>query len=403
MAEERDPVRRRQAAAGVPWRDLGFVSFFLAAALGPIISIVLRFVPGHLERAGCSPALVGEVMAASTLGAVLVLPLAGWLANHHMRAMLIAGAAIQGVGLCCVGLASASPVGIAASVAVMSVGTGLLDVGVLAGLIVLTPAPRRSQLLAYYFAYISLARNVIGSSLAEAVLSAWSFAALCYALAAAAAAHLAYRALTDAPCPREAEVAATRGEFLRDLSRPRTLLLLLVFVLLAVHYSAVESFITALVARRELGGVTPFFTVYFVVLFGGRAVGGHLVERLGRGPVTVFSALVLLAVGGGLAEVGEPLTLFALGAGTGIGHLLLWPALYSTFYSKVRGPGMVSAALSAALALAAFIAELGLGELASRAGYRALYWGAGGAALTAAALALPLSRWMSSPESDARS
>lgn len=55
---------------------------------------------------------------------------------------------------------------------------------------------------------------------------------------------------------------------------------------------------------------------------------------------------------------------------------------------------MVSAALAASLALAGFVAELGLGELAGRAGYDAMYWAAAGCAAIAAALVLPLSRWM---------
>ena len=408
MTEESADAGASEGPREVPWRDARFMAFFLVGGLSPLISIALRFVPGHLEAAGHTPALIGEVMAASTLGGVLAFPLAGWLAHRHLRAVLVGGAAIQALGLLCASLSPSSPGALAASIGLLSVGTAHLDVGVLAGLIALTPSFYRSRFLAYYFAYVSLARNVIGSSLAEGVMVEWGFAAMCQVLAGIAAVHLLIRALSAAPALAERATPATRGEFLRDISRTRVLTLLCAFVLLAVHFSAEESFLTALAARRALGGVTPFFIAYFGVLYVGRTTCSHLIERLGRGAVTVVSAVILAIVGGGLAEVRDATGLAVLGAGTGLGHLLLWPALYATFYDKVRGHGMVSAALSMALAMAEFVAELGLGELASYAGYRALYWGAAVAALAAAVLTLPLARWMApasaaEPDSDSDS
>ncbi|PCC73932.1 Predicted arabinose efflux permease, MFS family [Nannocystis exedens] len=378
----------------LPWRDRRFVGFFAAAALGPIASMALRFVPGHLEGAGHSPAIIGEVMAASTLGGVVALPLAGWLAQRRLRAMLVGGALVQALGLACAGASADSVAGLAASVALMSLGTAHLDVGVVAAVVASVTAERRPQVLAYYFAFVSLARNVIGSGLAEGLLGRWGFASMCRVLAALAAVHVIVRAIAQAPTPAAEEPAPPYREFLRDFARPRVLVLVLVFTLLSIHFVAQESFITALATHRALGGVTPLFTAYFAVIALGRAAAGHLVDRLGRGPVVVASALLLVGVGAGLAEVRTQAGMIALGVATGLGHLLLWPALYSTFYDKVRGRGMVSAALSAALAAAGFLAELGLGGVASRAGYAALYWTAAGCAGLAAVLALPLSRWM---------
>ena len=382
-------------AAGLPWGDLRFTGFFLAASLGPIASMALRFVPGHLERGGCSPAIIGDVMAASTLGGLFALPLAGWLSQRHLRAMLAGGAALQAIGLACASAWAGSVPGLAGSVAGMSLGTALLDVGVVTAIVATAPAIRRPQLLAYYFAFVSLARNVIGSALAEWMISRWSFAAMCLALAGVAAAHAVLRALAPTPAPVPGEVEGPAAGFVRDFTRPRVLALFAAFTLLGVHFVAQESFLTALAARRALGSVTPFYALYFAVIALGRAAGGHLVDRLGRGAVVVGSALLLGAVGVGLAEVRTREGMIALGAPTGLGHFLLWPALYATFYDKVRGRGMISAALGAAMAIAGFIAELGLGGVASHGGYEALYWTAAGCAVLAAALALPLARWMS--------
>lgn len=387
--------RPASGAVGLPWADLHFTGFFLAASLGPIASMALRFVPGHLEQGGYSPQIVGEVMAASTLGGLIALPLAGWLAQRRLRAALVGGAALQAIGLACAGASADSVLGLAGSVAGMSLGTALLDVGVVAAIVATTPAVRRPQLLAYYFAFVSLARNVVGSALAEWMMARWSFAAMCLALAGVAAAHAVLRTLAPTPTPAPGEADGPLAEFVRDFTRPRVLALFAAFTLLGVHFVAQESFLTALAARRALGSVTPFFAVYFVVVALGRAVVGHLVDRLGRGAVVVVSALLLGGVGVGLAGVHTREGLLVLGAATGLGHLLLWPALYATFYDKVRGRGMVSAALAAAMALAGFIAELGLGGVASQGGYEALYWTAAVCAVIAAALALPLARWMS--------
>jgi hypothetical protein len=111
------------------------------------------------------------------------------------------------------------------------------------------------------------------------------------------------------------------------------------------------------------------------------------------------SGLALAGLAAGLAVVGTRTGLASLGLLSGLGHLLLWPALYATFYDKIPGRGMVSAMLSAALAASGFIAELGLGRLAAGLDptgrdYTALYWAAAGCALVASVLVVPLRRFM---------
>src|SRR5690606_6289252 len=107
----------------LPWRDPGFTAFFLAASLGPVCSMALRFVPGHLARMGAAPALVGDVMAVSTLGGVLALPVAGVLTTRRPRAVLVVGAVLQAAGLWLAGLPG-QPVGVLAfAVGLMSTGT----------------------------------------------------------------------------------------------------------------------------------------------------------------------------------------------------------------------------------------------------------------------------------------
>ena len=110
------------------------------------------------------------------------------------------------------------------------------------------------------------------------------------------------------------------------------------------------------------------------------------------GDLEGFGMVFLEASAAGLAVVGSRGGLAGLGLLAGLGHLLVWPALYATFYDEVPDRSMVSATLSAALAAAGFLAELGLGRLSAGPAYAATYWGAAACALAASLLVLPLRR-----------
>lgn len=368
--------------------------FFLAGSLGPVFSMALRFVPGHLERLGASPSLVGDVMAVSTLGGLVVLPILGVLTSRHLRAVLVAGAGLQAAGLW---LAShgAEQVGVlATAVGLMSTGTAALDVGVATALVSTVPPERRAELLAHYFTLVTLARNVLGSALAEQLMVHGGFATMAWVLAVGAGLHAGLRLVMPLPAPLARGEVPGLGAFVRALRRPRIVLLLVAFVLLGINFTAQESFLTALAAERELGAVTPFFVAYFVVIAAGRITVGARVDRLGRGSIVAVSGVLLAGLGVGLAVVESRLGLAALGLLSGLGHLLLWPALYATFYDQVPDRSMVSATLSAALAAAGLLAELGLGRLAVGSGYTGLYWAAAACALVAGVMVLPLRRFM---------
>lgn len=366
--------------------------FFFAGSLGPLLSMALRFVPAQLERLGASPSQVGDVMAVSTLGGLVALPVVGVLTSRNPRAVLVAGASLQAAGLW---LAShgAEQVGtLAAAVGLMSTGTAALDVAVATAVVSTVPPERRVELLAHYFTLVSLARNVLGSALAEQLLIHAGFAAMAGALAVGAAVHAALRVVMPTPAPPARGEVPGLAAFARALARPRVVLLLAAFVLLGTNFAAQESFLTALAASRELGAVTPFFAAYFVVTAAGRIAVGNRVDRVGRGTIVVASGLVLAGLAAGLAVVGSRGGLAGLGLLAGLGHFLVWPALYATFYDEVPDRSMVSATLSAALAAAGFLAELGLGRLTAGPAYAATYWGAAACALAASLLVLPLRR-----------
>lgn len=368
--------------------------FFLAGSLGPIFSMALRFVPAHLERLGASPSQVGDVMALSTVGGLVALPVVGLLASRSLRAVLVAGAGLQAAGLWLMSRGAEQIGVLAAAVGLMSTGTAALDVAVATAMVSTVPPGRRAELLAHYFTLVSLARNVLGSALAEQLVAHGGFATMAWVLAVGAGLHAVLRVVMPVPAPPAREEPPGLRAFAHALGRPRIVLLLVAFVLLGTNFAAQESFITALTTSRELGAVTPFFIAYFLVTAVGRIAVGDRVDRLGRGTIVVVSGCVLASLAAGLAVVESRAGLAALGLVSGLGHLLVWPALYATFYDEVPDRSMVSATLSAALAAAGLVAELGLGRLAAGPGYAALYWAAAACALAASVLVLPLRRSM---------
>lgn len=379
---------------GIPWGRPGMLLFFLLAGIGPALAMVLRFVPAHLDALGASPSTIGEVMSVSTLGSLVALPFAGHLADRWPRLALVAGAILQGLGLGIVGAFASAPLGLAAGVGVMSVGTSLVDVTVVATLAAAVGPRGRAIALAYYFVLLNFSRNIVGSSAAEGLIAAIGFAEVGLLFAAAAGLHALVRLL--APLPGGAAKAAAErvslGDFAGDLARPRSLIVLVVFLALAITFCAQESFLSALASSRELGPVSPFYIAYFAVIVSGRLSLARAIDRIGRGRVIVGSAALLAATMIGLAHVTSTVAFIALGALSGAGHFLLWPALYAAVYAKIRGPGMVTALLGGVMAAAGFVAELGLGGAADAIGYQGLYLAAAAFAVLALALALTQGR-----------
>ena len=160
--------------------------FFFAGSLGPIFSMALRFVPAQLERLGASPSLVGDVMAVSTLGGLVALPVVGVLTSRHPRAVLVVGASLQAAGLWLASRGAEQMGTLAAAVGLMSTGTAALDVGVATAVVSTVPPERRAELLAHYFTLVSLARNVLGSALAEQLVIHAGFATMAWVLAVGA-------------------------------------------------------------------------------------------------------------------------------------------------------------------------------------------------------------------------
>lgn len=378
---------------GELWRP-GLRLFFASTGVGAALALILRFVPGYLESLGASPSEIGLTMSGARLGGLLALPIAGLLAERTPRGLLVTGAALQSLGLAGLGVAAPEHAEMAAAAGLLGAGTTLLDVTLLACLARASGRAHRTTVFAYYFVWVNFARNIVGSTLGEVLIAKTGLGAACLVFAAAGALHVVYRAAS--PVPAGAEPADTRAvaprESLREALRPGGLLVLGLFVLLGATFGAQESFVSALAAERGFSGVTPFYVAYFALIVAGRTLLSQQIDRIGRGRIVAASASILAVFSASMAVVTREPIFIALGAVSGIGHALLWPALYASAYDRIRGAGVVSALLSATLALAGSLAELGLGKIADGWGYVGLYGLAGALAALAAVLAAALVR-----------
>jgi MFS family permease len=334
---------------------------------------------------------VGAIMALSTLGGLVLLPVAGLLAERWPRRTFVAGAWLQGAGHLGLSTFDVTRLGFGLSAGVMSLGTSLIDVTGATVLARCAPPRSRTAAFAYYFLLINFARNVLGSMVAERLIEAASFATTCRAFALASLAHGVLRLVLPLPAAR-AEESGQKGGLSAFLGSLRALpagALLLGFFLLGASFVAQESFLSALSETRRLGPVSPFYLAYFTTIASVRLGLAGRVDRLGHRRVMIVSGAGVALTAAGLGLVASPPLFIALGALSGASHALLWPALYAQAYARLASSGFVSAALSLLMILAGFAAELGLASLSDERGYGTLYFQSAACALAGVAL-LPL-------------
>lgn len=354
-------------------------------ALGAVLSILPRYVPGRLHGGATA---VGLAVGAPALTGLLARPLGGRLADRFgPRAPLVAGAAIMAAGALPAALVSALAALVVSRLAV-GAGEGLMMGSAVLWLLRLAGPQRRGRALGH-IGLANYAGLALGPLLADALGGAaaapsvmWLAAAL--PLAGAAAGAAAPGGTVAAPAHHPPPERGSTRELIA-LTAPAGVGLLLV----NVGYVAVLSFGSEL-ARARGTGLQPFVVPVFAAgVVVSRTLGGGVPDRLGgRRTVLVFAGaeaigLFLYATAGvpGLALGG----LVALA----VGQSLAVPGLGLVALARVPA-GRQGAA--AGLFFAWFDAGVGLGgpavgAVASAAGPEGALIAAGVAVAGAAVMA----------------
>jgi MFS family permease len=357
----------------------GYVGF--AAAI-PVLPAFVK------DRLGAGNVVVGLVITATALTALLSRPLAGGMADRHgHRRVMLIGALIVSIG----GGLYFLPLGVAGLVTVrllLGLGEAALVTAGAVWTVSLAPHSRRGQLIGLYgvamWGAISLG-TLFGASLVHlGYVAVWAFCAL--------APLVAIGLISAVPEPRRAEpsqAGTARALALRPALLPGSAL-----ALAAAGYVGVAAFVALLLRSRGIGSGVIVLTAFSGVYAGTRLFIGHLPDKLGPRPVAAVSGAVE-AAGLVIIAVAPDLAVGVLGGIVmGVGFSLLHPSLALMVLNRADKNQQ-----GAALGTYTSFWDLGLaiwgpliGVIASGFGYQAVFFAAAACAAAASGLALWIER-----------
>jgi MFS family permease len=173
--------------------------------------------------------------------------------------------------------------------------------------------------------------------------------------------------------------APAKGSFVGVLRRRRTVWTVLVVGISGAAFATMVIFHQPYALELGMERVRGFFIAYAGTAILVRLVLGRLADRVGRAPVARWSLLLYAAVVCAMAWL-EPWMLAPLGALFGAAHGLFYPAASAMAVesSPPEERGRVVAMFNGAFNLGTATANLGLGVLAERAGFPAVFLLMGG-------------------------
>ena len=361
---------------------LGFSSFLL--------------LPKYLTQVhAASSELIGHLMAAGPLTAVLVIPLVASRLDRVPRHYLLFGAAftmmlgslgfaaLHGLGLPAYALRGLH--GAAFTIFVSTTLTLTVD---------LAPRARLGQAVGLIGA-ANLATNALGPAIAEPVADAYGWRTVFllsgfFSLLAAFGA-IAFRE-RRVPTPRAAQGTL---EF-----TPRFRRLLYAGVIVGVSFGTVLTFYQPLALELGIRNLSHWFVGYTLSALGIRVLGGAFLDRFDRKKLSLCAS-ALYAVAVLATALLQPGWLFALGFTLGLAHGTLWPVLTALTIegtsSKTRTALLTY--FGGSFNVGVTLSTLGFGTLAHAIGYRSVIAIAGVLAASSSFVLARLSEPPSQPES----
>jgi MFS family permease len=344
---------------------LGFSSFLL--------------LPKYLTEVHAADAtLIGRVMAAGPIAAVLAIPLVAPYIDRVRRQYLLSASALvmlaASFGFTLLGPLEPTVYLLRALQGVafttfMSTGATLVAE--------LAPPSRLGQALGLLGA-ANLATNAIGPGLAEPLALAWGWRPV-FLLSAGCSCLAAFGVWVLAEPARAARPRVAQAR----LFEPRSLALLYVSVVTGIAFGTVVTFYQPLALQLGMDKVGGLFIGYTLSALGIRVLFGSFLDRFRRQRLALCAALlyslVVIATSG--LQQGW---LFPLGLALGLAHGTLYPVLSALVIDgadlDLRGALLTYFGGSFNIGMVA--STLGFGALAVHIGYRAVFVIAGLLAMT---------------------
>lgn len=358
--------------------------FFGYLGLTSVIPVLPSYVRDHY---GASNILVGVVITATALTALLIRPVAGSMADKYgYRLVMGAGGLLVGGGA----VLYFAPIGIVGLILVrllIGVGEAALFTAGAVWVLSLTPRDRRGQLIGLYG--VSMWGGISLGTLSGALLQHYGYNVVWAFSAIAPIVGLLMVSAVPAPARNEAPTVG-RGRLLKPALTPG-----LALALGAAGYAGLASFIVLDLNSRGIHSGVAVLSVFSAVYAGTRLFIGRLPDRFGPRPVAVACGLSE-AVGLLIIAVAPNLVIAIVGSVImGVGFSLLHPSLALMVMNRIEGSQQ-----GAALGAYTSFWDLGLtiwgpltGVIATAFGYPAVFVAGAICAVAAAAMAY----WIKQP------
>jgi MFS family permease len=347
------------------------------------LTAAIPVLPGFVrDRYSAIDFLVGLVITATAVTALLVRPIAGGLADSHgYRLIMQLGALVLALG----GLAYFLPIGLPGLVVdrlLLGIGEAALFTAGAVWVVSVAPHDRRGQIIGLYG--VSMWGGISAGTFLGALLHDLSYSAVWAVCAVSPLIGLAL--IRAAPAPvRPAGPAKRAGLMLRPALSPG-----LALATAAGGYAALAAFVVLLLQARGIHSGVLVLSCYSAVYAGTRLVIGHFPDKYGPRPVATVCAVVE-AIGLLVIAVAPNLAVAILGSVVmGVGFSLLHPSLALMVMNRTE-----KSAQGAALGAYTSFWDLGLavwgplgGAIAGAFGYQALFVVVGCCAGLSGAMAL---------------
>lgn len=354
-----------------------FVALMLAqASFGFAFSSFLLLPKFLASELAAGPAAIGRVSAVFYLTAVVLGPLMGAVVDRHGRRwfMTAGGLVMAAASLGFVAVDSVGPL-VYALRAVQGLAFAMAFVAGSA-LAVDEAPPERLALALGIFGLTMLANNAVAPVVVEelAMRGSWQQAFVLAAGAALLSSGLSLR-LRDGERPGPGQPVPRLLDVVR---RPAALRIGLVIGLAGAAFGAMFTFHQPYALELGIAQVRGFFVAYTAAALAARLLLGPFTDRLGRRPVSLGALVLYAGAAAAMAGLGR-IGLAPLGAAFGLAHGIFYPT-FNALAVEGSGPherGKVMALFNAAFNVGVAGGTFGMGLLAARAGYPAVFLAAG--------------------------
>jgi len=328
----------------VPTRArLAVSTFFLVN--GILLASWVPHIPAVKERHGLTDGQLGLLLLCMAIGAIVALPLSGWLVGRHGSRTMTS---VAGIALCLtLPLPVLAPTVARAALALVLLGASnaVLDVSMNAQAVEVEHRYGRAIMSSFHALFS--AGGLVGAALAGGAMAAGAGDAL-HVVAAAAASLGAVTLALSGLLPRPGSPDRP-GPILARPTGPLARLGALAFCGLLAEGAMADW--SAVYLHDSLGSsaaVAAFgFAAFSLAMAAGRATGDRLVARFGPDPVLRTSATVAAGGLAGALVLAHPAAAIAGCGLVGLGISNVIPILFS---AAARAPGVHSGAAIAAVA-----------------------------------------------------